>query len=417
MLSPNFSLMLRVHGDISPEAVQNALDAIRVRHLALIPSAASNGELPDIYFPLEVREDCEPDAWIKLVAKELLIPFEASGVTQARVFLLKHADRAIDIVATFNHGLSDGLSGVFFLRDLLQALDRPTVRPEPLPIPPPFRDRVPDAIANKTSIKRRLFLTILIFRVLLSMTKIKQRLFGSRSQTAETTNSLSLNHQCLIIPVALAEDRTTALVNRCKKEEVTVHAAICAAWLRAFYLEFKTGSARRLVSSPVNLRDRLAVKIGETSGTFLALVTTDTDASPDVTFWQTAREFKNNFLPSLIEENYFFDMLLYDKVLSDFTPEEMDIVAEMLFNGKPKYDFSITNLGRLPFAERYCSLSLDTFYGPLVNSSEHERTVGVSTLGGRLTMTFLLRRSNMSDEQAKALQSRALALLGEAVGW
>jgi NRPS condensation-like uncharacterized protein len=170
-----------------------------------------------------------------------------------------------------------------------------------------------------------------------------------------------------------------------------------------------------LVSSPVNIRDRLPVKIGETSGTFLALVTTGTDASPKVNFWQTAREFKNNFLSSLIEDNYFFDMLLYDKVFSDFTTEEVDIVADMLFNNKPKYDFSITNLGRLPFAERYGSLSVDTFYGPLVNSSEHERTVGVSTLKGRLTMTYLLRRSNMSEEQAQALQSRVLAILSEVI--
>lgn len=415
MLSPNFSLMLRVRGDLSPKEMQNALDAIRVRHLVLIPSAASSGDLPDIHFPMEVREDSGPNAWIELVAKELLIPFEASGVAQARVFLLKHADKTIDIVVTFNHGLCDGLSGVYFLRDLLQALDQPTAQLEPLPIPPSFRERVPDAIVNKTSIKRRLFLTILMFKFLVTAARIKKRSFGVRSQTTETTNALPLNHQCLIMPTVLTEGQTTALVNRCKEEGVTVHAAICAAWLRAFYMEFKTGSARRLVSSPVNIRDRLPVKIGETSGTFLALVTTGTDASPNVNFWQTAREFKNNFLSSLIEDNYFFDMLLYDKVFSDFTTEEVDIVADMLFNNKPKYDFSITNLGRLPFAERYGSLSVDTFYGPLVNSSEHERTVGVSTLKGRLTMTYLLRRSNMSEEQAQALQSRVLAILSEVI--
>jgi len=214
------------------------------------------------------------------------------------------------------------------------------------------------------------------------------------------------------MPTVLTEDQTTALVNGCKKEGVTVHAAICAAWLPAFSLEFKTSSTRRLVSSPVNLRDRLPLKIDETSGVFLVTVTIGTDASPNVNFWETAREFKDNFLSSLIEDNYFFDMLLYDKVFSDFTTE-----ADMLSNNKPKYDFSITNLGHLLFGERYGSLSVDTLYGPLVNTSEYERTVGVSTIKGKLTMTFLLRRSNMSDEQAKALQSRALALLGEAVGW
>jgi len=141
------------------------LNAIRVRHLALIPSAASKSELPDIYFPLEVHEDCEPDVWIGLVAKELLIPFETFGVAQARVILLKHADKTVDILVTFNHGLCDGLSGVFFLRDLLQALNQPAVKPEPLPIPPSFRERVPDAIANKTSIKRRLFMTLLMLKI------------------------------------------------------------------------------------------------------------------------------------------------------------------------------------------------------------------------------------------------------------
>lgn len=417
MLSPNFSLMLRVYGELSPQAMQSALDAIRVRHLVLIPSAVSGGELPDIHFPLEVREGCELNAWIPLVADELLKPFDESGVAQARVFLLKHDDRAVDIVATFNHGLCDGISGVFFLRDLLQALDQPTMKPEPLPIPPTYRDRVPGSFANKTPVKRRLFSTIFVLKALVAMTKVKRRLFKPQPQAAETMNSMPLNSQCLIIPTTLTEGQTTALVNRCKAEKVTVHAAICAAWLRAFYLEFKTDSARRSVSSPVNLRDRLPVKIDETSGLFLALVTTGVDASPNIDFWKTAREFKDSFLSSLSEESYFFDMLLYDKVFSDFTPEELDTVAELLFNGKPNYDFSITNLGRLPFAEQYGAFSVDSFYGPLVNSSEHERTVGVSTLGSRLTMTYLLRRSNMSDEQAKALQTRVLVLLGEAVGW
>ena len=102
------------------------------------------------------------------------------------------------------------------------------------------------------------------------------------------------------------------------------------------------------------------------------------------------------------------------KAFSQAAPADIDILLRLLFFSPVNYDFSITNLGRVALPERCGALQVEAFYGPLVNSSEHERTVGVSTLGGQLGMVYTFRRSKMEPARAKELLERVVALLIEA---
>ena len=202
---------------------------------------------------------------------------------------------------------------------------------------------------------------------------------------------------------------------RCKKEQVSVHAAVCAAWLRAFAL----GATRphvRTVSSPVNLRERLSPPVGETSGLFLSIVETTVDCAPERDFWDIARAIKQNLIRDSRDEALFFKPLMFSKIFTQIPRGDLEIVLGMMFGRPVEYDFSITNLGRIAIPERSGALHVEAFYGPLVNSSAYERTVGVSTLAGQMSLAFIFRQSMLAPADGQALLERAMGLLSNGSG-
>ena len=328
MSSDNFAMMVRVRGDVSVEQVNAALRKIRARHPALIPAAASD---QDAVFPLAVRADCGEDDWIEAAQAELGEPFPDRPGPFARFTLLKRAE-GFDLVAAFHHHFSDGMSGMFVLRDVLSVLGDPDAVLVPLAAPPPTGALIPGAVLTNSRLRRKVAWTVFLLRARVLREKLRRRFFpGKRVDVlpAQETSAgnLSPERQFVILPARLTAAQTSALAARCKEEQVSVHAAVCVAWLRAFTAEMKGATRFGTVSSPV------------------------------------------------------------------------------------KYDFSITNLGRIVLPERSGDLQVEAFYGPLVNASPYERTVGVSTLGGQMSIVLLFRRSMMEPARGRELLERAVSCI------
>ena len=240
----------------------------------------------------------------------------------------------------------------------------------------------------------------------------KQRHSLSPQQKARIRlENLPLARQFVLLPAILSTSQTAALIARCKQEQVSVHSAVCVAWMRAFLAESKSKRTRRMVSSPFNMRQHASPPIPDTAGGFLTIVETTVDCAPERDFWDVAREFKRKFGRSTTKEGLFFQSALFEKVFPQVTQEDIDILIQILFFGRVKYDYSITNLGRLPIPERNGNFQVEAFYGPLVNSSPLERTVGISTAAGKISFSFLFRQSMMDRASGKAIMDRAIGLL------
>jgi hypothetical protein len=238
------------------------------------------------------------------------------------------------------------------------------------------------------------------------------------SKPVFSEQELAMKREVCLLPASLSAEQTAALLARCRAEGTSVHAAICVAWLRA-YAESLEGSRRwvRTASSPVNVRNRLAQPIPETSGGFVCIVNTRVNCAPSRDFWQVAREFKQRLAGGLEDYRLFVPELTMAKIPTSFPQSQLFHAFERYFSdGSNKYDFSMTNLGQVGIPPTAGTLKVEAFYGPLVNSMENERTVGVSTLDGKLTFTLLFRRALMDPVQGKQLIERVVELLGEAVG-
>jgi hypothetical protein len=138
------------------------------------------------------------------------------------------------------------------------------------------------------------------------------------------------------------------------------------------------------VSSPVSLRPRLIQPVPEAAGMYLSTVETRLDCRPGSGFWDRARQFHSNYNRASTDEEVFLMPLMLGALSRHLTKEEMAEAARIYFNRPVKYDFSITNLGRLVFPARAGALHIEYVHN-LVNASEHERTVSVSTFEEKMS--------------------------------
>jgi hypothetical protein len=199
---------------------------------------------------------------------------------------------------------------------------------------------------------------------------------------------------------------------KCKENDTSIHAAISAAWLRARNeLINDTKNWKRKISTPVNLRGYL--KTGKAFGMIMSNVVTTVDCSPDRDLWDVSRELKTLILED-IQSGKVYQWVARMSSMMAFPNHLVRLMVPSFASQPPAYDFSMSNLGRLKLTN---AENISAVYGPIVNTSEKEFTVGVSTIHDRLTMSFIYRDFVLSKEIGEKLADRAVELLGEAVSW
>ena len=399
-------LMMRVGGEVSVDQLNAALRRVRVRHPALFGGSIDGSAS----FPLSVRASRGEVDWIEVAQAELRERWPDRPAVAAR-FVMLQRDGGCDLLVNLHHDVSDGMSGMFLMRDLLQALADPEGRLVPVLPSPPISALIPRTARTNPALRRRVAFAAAGLRARVLLAKLRARLALQRPAQSPAGGEVPLNQQFIILPARLSAPQTAALVARCKKERVTVHPAVCVAWLRA--LTSGSGARFGTVSSPVNLRGRLSQDIGEASGIYMSSVKTRLDCAPGRKFWDLAREFKQKLDAEVRDEGLFFGPLLCARAFSQVPDTDHGVVSKALFGGPVDYDFSITNVGSIAFPEHSGALRVEAFYG-LVNSSEFERTVTVGTVAGQMSFAYLVRRSLADPASAKELMERALALLVQA---
>jgi NRPS condensation-like uncharacterized protein len=111
--------------------------------------------------------------------------------------------------------------------------------------------------------------------------------------------------------------------------------------------------------------------------------------------------------PTLIDSLYFSKYGFFSNGLSD------KLLKKMMWD-KVNYGCVITNVGHIDIPTTYGELQLDAVYGPLVYSDVNEKTVGVITVGKRITFWMSYNESIIDSETAKQFRESVEELLQEA---
>ncbi len=413
--SANFTLMVRIRGSFSDEQLRLALARVRAGHPSLLQRQGADGWIEPLSlqeppeFLLEVRAGCAEQDWIDVARAELGKMFSPEGPL-ARFVLLRHASEDVaDLVGVFHHWVSEGMSGMYVLRDTLRLLGDPAAEMSPTPMPPNMVKLIPKSVRQDPRTRARVWREIKALRLALL------RKPAQDEKPVLSEQELALKRDVCLLPATLSVEQTAALLARCRVEGTSVHAAVCVAWLRAYagMLEDRK-SWVRTVSSPVNVRNRLTELVPETCGGYLCIVETSVDCAPARDFWQAARDFKRRLTEGTADHRLFVQELTTSKIETSFPKSQLFDAFTTYFSGA-EYDFSITNLGQVDIPAAVGPLTVEAFHGPLVNSMADERTVGLSTFGGRLSFALLFRRSMMDPARGAQLLERAVAHLLDAV--
>jgi NRPS condensation-like uncharacterized protein len=393
----HFTLAANIIGTLPVDRLHEALTLVQQRHpllnvrIVLDQSGTPWFMRDSAKIPVRLVKRHSEQQWQQEVEHEIANPFDWDQAPLVRVVLLQGNDVS-DLIITCEHIITDGMSSVFLLRDILQAVGLPDRPLSVLPEQPPYEQLVPQFEPKVQALS---------FEPSLATTKTKPTL-AEKSRPRLHTWSLSA-----------AE--TISLVHRCQQAQTTVHAAICAAFLLAIAHQRTQKndleeSTTLKCFSPINLR-RFLPAIEEDFGFyFTAYVTTDT-ITPDLSLWELAHSIKAQLNQKMAPEQIFAHLPHSEAFLSTLpsTDEVVDMVETV--NG---YDVLVSNLGRLTIPQQYGELQLAAVYGP--SGTTHidcDRMVGVTTLGDQMFFSLVYSELEISPAQIKQLQQKVMQFLGE----
>lgn len=438
------ALVARIRGAVSESALRNAVSKVQQRHpnlrTRIVEDAAGDpwftsegaGEIPVEIVPRE-----SDTHWISVVQEAGQLPYEFDSQPAIR-FILVQSPVTSELIISCHHIICDGLSLAYLASDLMMHLGDPTREVETLPDPVPIeRDNIPENVSANAVV--RFFINRM------------NRKWEGEKVVFDQEDYLSLNeaywtrysHQ--LLSVELSEAQTSALVDRCRSEGVTVNSALAAAFVGAQSVVQGEKPYHSSIGVGGSLRDRLEEPAGEVMGFYAGVVSLKWKYDGSRGFWENARRLHGKVRPLYTNKNLFGDALVWSyldptileainfKRIGGLVPEHLsryeklsafsrrdDVVSSLLKREKMDsldriaMGTAVTNLTRLDFPREYGTLELDRLIMkpggafPLVNVN---LLLGAVTCSGKLSLVLEYVESNVSIRTMGEIRDKALEFL------
>ena len=387
--------------------------------------------------PVEVVSRKTENDWIKIHAEGAKIPYDFE-VRPAIRFILVQSPDVSELIILCHHIICDGMSLAYLARDLMVHLGDPASEVQALPAPEPISlENIPSEVAPSGLIKY-------------FINKIKQK-WAEEYVSFDQEDYEGLNkaywdyftHE--ILAIELSEEETSALVDRCRKENVTVNTALITAFLGAqkYVADEKPHHAKTAVA--VSLRDRLPTSPGEGMGYYALGLEVKYKYNAKKGFWDNARRYHKKIGSGISNKKAFGDLASYLQMdsniyealsfkklggfvnpdspryekLTGFSKRE-DVVVRLLQRAKMEtldaklLGPAITNLGRMDFPKKYGNLELERLIMqpggafPLVHV---DMVIGAVTCAGKLSLVIEYAEEAVDTATMKKIKSKAMELL------
>ena len=370
---PNhFAMAAEVSGVTTVDMWREALDELQRRHPLLNVCIGRNGASKMVFrqalgnkIPLIVKRHISPLQWQAEFERELATPFYDSAAPLMRAILLEGDDRC-EIILVTHHTIADGMSLIFVMRDLLQALSGKKLAP--LPLPPTREERVaaiwtpssapapaPESNGNASSLPA-----------------------GRKVGFYRPEDRKRLRVQGL----RLSQEQTSLLVKGARREGTTVHTALCTAFVlagREISQSWKEHEVR--VLSPISLRKIL--NVGEDCCLNVTAAVLPFAPQTEMAFWDLARVTKERLLPAQTLASVVGPHIFDDVIAANDDDEALSRLRAVATG----YELVVTNIQRFPFENKFGALTLEALWGPsALNGLEDEQAVAVATVNGSMCL-------------------------------
>ena len=438
------TMVTRIKGNVTERMLRDAVAKVRDRHVHLRYRIVSDDN-HDLWFttdgtaeiPIEVIARETNDDWMKLAQNSIQTPFDFATGPALRIILVQSSSIS-ELIILCHHIICDGMSLAYLARDLINHLGNPNLEVEVLPAPAPLNlDNLPDGISQSG------LANYFISRI---NKQWKENKIHFDDQDYKLINEVywkNFKHQ--MTSIELSEAETSALVTRCKNEEVTVNSVIAAAFSGAASLVggLKKNHPKVVVAS--SLRERTKNPIGEEIGMYAGGVELNFIYNPKKNFWENARSFHKKIKTRYVNKLLFKEALTWSylepslieamtfkkigQLVSGETPRDTkllnfsqqdDVVMSIL--KREKLDSfesiimgtAITNLTRMDFPRRFGELELDRMIlkpGGAFPLSNVNLLVGAVTCSGKLSLLLEYSDQNLDSTTVEAIKKRALSFM------
>ncbi|QWW72453.1 condensation domain-containing protein [Rhizobium sp. WYJ-E13] len=366
----HFCIVAEIETEKGLADFRRAIDKVQKRHPLLCagisedPAAGPafhrrSEEIKIIFEPLTSMTD-----WRQAVERELATPFIAEKAPLMRAIIL-HSPRRSIVILTLHHSIGDGLSAVFLIRDLMQALEGQDL--QALGLPPTMEELATRAAeASGTTIANgRAPEAVLEHMRSLACSPLWRPFQGDQPSVSSLTLSRSSSELL----------RATS-----RAQGTTVHGALCAAVVRSIASELSQETV--LIANPINRRS----DVGAVDGVCALIADLEMVHFPisvPSNFWDLARHATGKLAEARGHQ------ALYNHIsgMQSLLPSRTDPALASGIFASMRPDVILSNLGSLPIPCKIGNTTLKTLFGPFVQGRfREERVIGAASTDGRLTV-------------------------------
>ncbi|MBL1075746.1 hypothetical protein JK358_15225 [Nocardia sp. 2] len=411
-ISPsNCSGRVRIHGRVTLRQLERAADALLDEYPLLRSGVrdmhGSNPEIapvPDPEIPVFRLPARASGAWLHALNSEMATPFEVGEGLARIIDVVSREDTSgeyHDIILTISHVIADGRSLMAVLRKLVEyAAAEPDAEPVAKRAPvPPADDLIPQGARG---FWRYAYLTL---TDQVSGRLRKPRRLGEMSVVPLEERRTRVVHR------VLDGARLRALVEDCKKSEVSVHGALAGAVALAIGDTVNPGAPGVAgIGSPVDFRDELdPAPDADEIGIYAPVLAGFVKFGPAESLWKAARSVKQQLDRGVKQRRHLATM----SGMRYGTPKTMESARKTIemVDRRATWNVSVTNLGRVEFPVAVGSWQISDLTFGASNSCVSGLTVAVVTAHDEMALGFCYVDGVLSAGEAEAFADRVLARL------
>ncbi|MFX1517407.1 MAG: condensation domain-containing protein [Promethearchaeota archaeon] len=437
------SMITRIKGNISENLLKDAVRKVQQRHFNLRVRIYEDND-HNLWFtseevnkiPIRIVSRKSEDHWIDIYHGECKIPFDFEERPAIR-FILVHSPEISELIILCHHIICDGMSLAYLARDIMTHLGDPTREVEVLPDPVPMnKDNFPTEVSVNPIVK---------FFLNRFNKKWKQdEIYFDHEDYNALNEAYWKKYKHQILTIELSEAQTSILVDRCRKEGVTVNTALSAAFAGAQSI-LQIDKFNQNIAIAGSVRERLLRPAGEAMGYFAGGVTLKFKYNSKADFWDNARKLHQRVKKLYTNKNLFKELIpwcylepglmesLSYKMIGELIPRDSprhdklsafskrdDIVSSILKRekmdslDKPFLGTAVTNLTRLDFPRTYGSLELDRLImnpGGMFPLAIVCLVLGAVTCSGKLSLLIEYVEETINSKNMEKIKEKALKFI------
>lgn len=406
--SMQIATVARILGPLEPEQLVAGLQAVQRRHpllaVAVLESEPGRPVFSTCARPIPLRLLPRPSdsEWQAVAEAQRAEPLPLREGPLLRVTALCGAE-VTDLIITMHHALSDGMSGVYLVADLLGVLGLLAQGQPPLlaslPLRPALEELLPASFRGPRLLSRGLgYARRLLGTALRRPTKLAEE----APVPLRDRRSRFRHHR---LPPTL----TRSLLGACRARGTTLHGALCASLLQAVSERLRPSPRHPSYlgcCTPVNLRELLGSGLGAEIGLYVGPAVTFHEVSPSSSLWGLAREVRDETRREKDTGGVLTAIAAQSRLLPRrISPEG---AAQHLYH--PLFGaVAVTNLGALALPERYGPLRLATLhFAPANNALGSLVSLAVTSFADEMSLNFNYNCGVLSESTVDSVVAATL---------